>query len=76
MNMLQQLQKAIEERGISRKDILGKTSISENTLANLINSNREGFNSRTLEEVAAALGMKFVLIDAVPEIYQELIINE
>ena len=72
MNMMEQIRDAIIDSNISHRQIAINADISESTMNNIVQCKRDGVNSLTLEEFARVLGKKFVLVDIVPEIIQEL----
>lgn len=72
MNMMEQIRDAIIDSNISHRQIATNADISESTMNNIVQCKRDGVNSLTLEEIARVLGKKFVLVDIVPEIIQEL----
>lgn len=73
MSMLDQIRDAIHDSGISARMIAVKSDISEGTMNNIVQGKRDGVNSATLEAIALCLGKKFILVDIVPEIIQELV---
>lgn len=73
LNTLEQLRTLIKDSGVSQRVIAEKTGVTQQTIENIVSGKCKGVNSCTADAVAEALGKKFVLVDSVPEICQELL---
>lgn len=72
MNTMQQLQTAIKDSGLTIKILALKSGVTEGTVSNVLSGRCAGVNSCTADAIAEVLGMKFVLMERVPELVQEL----
>lgn len=68
----------IEASNMSQTLIAGKADVSVKTVQNILSEKGEirGINSETAEQIAAVFGKKFVLVDIVPEICEELSVQQ
>jgi transcriptional regulator with XRE-family HTH domain len=63
----------VKEAGISRTLIASKADVSLSTIEKIMAGEGRGVNSETAELIAGVFGKKFVLVDVVPEICEELV---
>jgi transcriptional regulator with XRE-family HTH domain len=66
----------VKEANISRTLIAGKADVSLSTIEKMMAGEGRGINSETAELIAEVFGKKFVLVDAVPEICEELLVQQ